>query len=111
MKANSGTTQHYFEQHDAHILSKISIANGPTVQLPSNGTMSSTLAGMLPISDNLSATVCTAYVFDKLHSMSLISLSQLCDDGCMVHLDKNNLQVCKQQQLVLNGTQIMTDGL
>ena len=54
--------------------------DGPTVQLPNNKTMSATRTGNIPLEISLSAHAKKAHIFDGLHSASLISLGQLCDD-------------------------------
>ena len=67
--------------------------------------------GQLPLSKHLSTTACNAIVLPNLQSSSLISLGQLCDDNCVVTLDKKNLQVKKNNKVIMNGIRNKNDGL
>ena len=61
----------------------------PLVQLPKNETMSVRRTGNISLVISLSAHEKRAHIFDGLHSASLISFGQLCDDDCVTILDKN----------------------
>ena len=52
-----------------------------------------------------------AHIFDGLHSASLISLGQLCDDDCVTILDKNEINIIKVKTLILKGHRKKTDGI
>ena len=83
---------------------------GPTVILPDTSTLTATKQGNLPIQQLSSAAKKTA-VFDNLQS-SLISLGQLCDDGCTVVLTKKNLIAAKDKKIILQGHRSTSgDGL
>ena len=69
---------------------------GPTVHLPNLETITSTAAGLLPLTTTISSQAKLADLFDDLHSTSLVSLGQLCDDGCQVLSDKKNIYVIKK---------------
>ena len=84
--------------------------NGPTVQLPNNTTMNATKAGILPLSRSLSTQAKITY-FYGLHSASLISLGRLCDNDCITILDKNEINILKENTLILKGNRNKTDGL
>jgi hypothetical protein len=73
--------------------------------------MNSTSSGLLPFQSNLSTSACKVHIFKDLQSASLISLGQLCDDNCVVTLDKKKLQVTKNNKLLLQGTRNPSDGL
>jgi hypothetical protein len=73
--------------------------------------MNSTSSGLLPFQPNLSTSARKVHIFKDLQSASLISLGQLCDDNCVVTLDKNELQVKKNNKLLLKGTRNPSDGL
>ena len=73
--------------------------------------ISSNKQGELPISNHLSTKGKTAIVLPDLTSSSLISLGQLCDDGCNVNLDKHKLSVYKEENLIMEGVRNKTDGL
>ena len=63
--------------------------DGPTVKFTNNVTMSETRIGNTLLVSSLSGHEKRAHIFDGLHSASLISLGQLCDDDCVTILDKN----------------------
>ena len=50
-------------------------------------------------------------MFPDLHSSSLISLGQLCDDDCHIHLDKHKIIVRKNHNVIFTGKRNFTDGL
>ena len=67
--------------------------------------MSAAIIGNIPLAINLSAHAKKAHIFDGLHSASLISLDQLCDDDCVAILDKNEINILKGKTLILRGAQ------
>ena len=67
--------------------------------------------GQSPSHENLSENARTAIVLPSLTSSSLVSLGQLCDDGCNVSLDKAKSQVHKDSKLILEGHRNKADGL
>jgi hypothetical protein len=73
--------------------------------------MTSTITGSLPLHNSLSKNATTAHAFKDLKSASLISLGQLCDDNCQVQLDKDSLQVYKNDVLILQGHSNRANGL
>ena len=85
-KADSGASRHYIRDDDKSILNFRKKDLGPTVLLPNNDSMTSTESGILPLSGHLNAAAKKAHIFSDLHSASLISLGQLCDDNCTIVL-------------------------
>ena len=81
------------------------------VTLPNSNSIVSETKGQLPLSCKLSPKAKEAIVLPKLQSSSLISLGQLCDDNCNVHLDKKELKVYKEEELVMKGYRNPVDGL
>ena len=51
------------------------------------------------------------YVFPHLTNESLISVGQLCDDGCIVFFTQNHFYVTKNDQLIIKGNRNPSDGL
>ena len=84
---------------------------GPSVVLPNNELISSTQKGQIPLSSLLSKTAQTASILPKLESSSLVSLGQICDDGCTILLDKKQLTAFKQETIVLQGIRNPHDKL
>ena len=50
-------------------------------------------------------------VLSGLKISSLVSLGQLCNDGCIIGLDSTELVVVKNSNIVLKGTRNLKDGL
>ena len=74
-------------------------------------SITTTHVGMLPYKHSLSTKAITANVLPNLHSASLISLGQLCDDNCDVNLNKTSIRVDKNNKTILRGVRNYTDGL
>ena len=72
--------------------------------------MNATETGILPISRSLSIHAKKSHIFVVLHSASLISLSQICDDDYIVNLDKNIFNIIKDRKLILKGHRNNTYG-
>ena len=85
--------------------------DGPTVQLPKNATMNATKTGSILLSVSLSTHAKKAHMFDGLHSASLISLGQMFEDDYISILDKNEINILKNDTLIFNGHRNKTDGL
>ena len=74
-----------------------------SVTLLNTEPIKSTLLGTLPLSNELISKAKEATVLPSLYSFSLISLGQLYNDDCYVYLDKNELNVYKNDKLLLKG--------
>ena len=102
---------HYFRPQDTKVLSNIKEVNGPIVKQPDNTELTTGGTGTVPLSTHLSKTAQSAMILPTLKSASLISMGQLCDDGCKVVLDKSDLAVVKQNNVILQGKRNGNDGL
>ena len=111
-KADSGASKHYFRTRDQFALRAIkNLPNGgPIVHLPNNMTMQAERVGHLPFTQ-LSDQATKTHIFDDLKSSSLISLGQLCDDGCNILPNNTHMNVFKNDKLVIQGHRNVTDGL
>ena len=47
----------------------------------------------------------------RVKKPSLLSLGQLCDDECDILLNKNKIDFIEDEELILQGTRNMLDGL
>ena len=83
---------------------------GPPITLPNDSTIQTSATGNLPI-QHLSQNATKTYLLQDLNKTNLISLGQLCDDGCHILLTKKNLYVCKNKALILKGYRNQSDGL
>lgn len=50
-------------------------------------------------------------VYPHLHNESLLSIGQLCDEGCIAIFDKHNLSILKNGKILLSGKRNWSDGL
>ena len=111
-KADSGASKHSFTPRDAQVLTSIeTVTNGPRVNLPNGTIVQVTQSGTIPMHSSLTSTATKAHVFPAITSAFLISIGQLCDDGCTIVLDKNTLKIYKNGHTVLHGVRNTTDGL
>ena len=93
-KADSGASTHCFKNSDAEILNNLQQTNcGPTLLFPNLQTIKAESNGLFPIPLNKSSKTAKIFSDDDLRNAFLISLGQLCDDDCVVHLDKRKLSV------------------
>ena len=90
-------------KQDTKFFKKLTKINGPHVQLPNNELISATSQGESPLSNDLSPAA-KSNVLRKLKSSNLISIGQLCDDGCSIILDKSRMSALKNDKILLEGT-------
>ena len=110
-KGDSAASNHYWALRDSMVLDDVEEDPiGPTDILPDTSTLTATKQGNLPI-EQLSSTAKKTAIFDTLQS-SLISLGQLCDDGCTMVLTKKKLIAAKDKNIILQGHRSTSgDGL
>ena len=109
-KGDSAASRHYWRPIDAGILDNIQPADGEHVLLPDMAEITATTKGSLPI-EGVTETARETLVLPKLGSSSLVSLGQLCDDGCKVELTKTDLTVFKKGKKILKGKRNQEDRL
>ena len=111
LKADSGASKNFIRSSDAHILQNITLTpKGPIVALPDMSILKAEHQGSLPI-NGLSTNAKNAHILPGLKSTSLLSLGQICDDNCQVHLTKHNITILKNNQKIIEGYRNITDGL
>ena len=85
--------------------------NGPIVTLPNDKTIRATHTGHLRFATHLSPQAIKTSLFPNLHN-NLISIGQLCNDGCMVTFNKSKIAISKNSQTLFCGHRSTTgDGL
>lgn len=110
-KGDSGATNHYFAIKDANTLLQVTPdANGPMVTLPNKACIKATHQGHLPYTKYLSPQATKTSLFPNLHN-NLISIGQLCDDGCEVLFTQSTMTVKKNSNIIFRGHRSTTDGL
>ena len=110
-KSDSGATSHFIREEDAMCLTDIVDANGPDISLPDNSTLTATKKGILPLPAVLSTQARTASIVPGLNNSSLLSVPQLCDDGCDVLFRREKMYAVKDKKVVLSGTRNYRDRL
>ena len=110
-KGESAASHHYWRETDKKVLTNIKVNRDVEAMLPDLDKIKSSEQGEVPLAPTLTTRARTALVLPKLGSASLISLGQLCDDGCRVVLRKKYLDVVKNGKVILKGTRNRQDKL
>ena len=99
MLADTGCTSHYITT-DTHL------QHEPTtplqVQLPNGDVMTSSTATDIPF-PHTSNKAKRAHIFPTLTTANLLSIGQLCDDGCIANFTKNEVKILKNNHTILQG--------
>ena len=108
--ADTGSSHILLRESDAHTLSNIRSSDSIRVSLPNGEIITSSKSGDLSL-PHLDATL-TAHIFpnDKLGT-SLISISELCNNGCVATFTTDNAHVTKDGNTVLHSAKHSTDSL
>ena len=110
-KADTGASNHYWMKKNGNVLKNVTLAPGPSVQLPNSELIHSTARGEIPLPKELSQDAKNTMILPKLTSSNLISLGQLCDDDCEIILNKNIMKAMKNNKVILEGYRNKKDGL
>lgn len=100
--ADTGSTGHFLTAAAAPALTAPHPHSAITVSLPDGSIMQSESTAALHIPP-LSDEATTAHVFPALHPHSLLSIGQLCDDGCTATFTAADLTVTHDDDTVLTG--------
>ena len=106
-KGDSAATNHYLIESDATCLKNIKPNHLVNVTLPNSVAMSLNKQGELPLSDDASVKGKTTLALLDLTSSSLVSLGQLCNDGC----NEEKLSARKDKDLIIEEVRNKTDSL
>jgi len=96
--ADTGCTGHYINEKTPQTPVHVPTHSLPTVKLPDGSTISATHAAELPLPNVLSKQATLAYSFPTM-SNPLISIGQLCDDGCTAIFTASKCYVVKENAL------------
>ena len=88
-KGDTGAISHSWMKQDRNVLKTIKKVRNISVQLPNNSTITSSEKVESPLPASFSSKAKSATILPQLRSSNLISLGQLCDDGCNIILNKN----------------------
>ena len=112
VKLDSGATRHYFKHDHKNILTDLKhLQDGPVAQLPNNSFVRATYEGIIKLHPDLSTIAQKVLVFPELKNESLISISQLTNDGCEITFDKNKAIVHKNNKILFEGVKNKWDNL
>ena len=107
MLADTGCTSHYITT-DTHL------QHEPTtplqVQLPNGDVMTSSTATDIPF-PHTSNKAKRAHIFPTLTTANLLSIGQLCDDGCIANFTKNEVKILKNNHTILQGKRNTSNGM
>ena len=107
--ADLGATAHFLLPH-VNILNKRKATHPLNITLPDGDVIHSTHIGNLNL-PGLNEAATEAHIVPGLAHSSLISIKQLCDNGCHVIFTKNDCKVYFKAELVLIGKRDPTTGL
>lgn len=109
LKADTGsTTTNIKPSHILYLTDISKLNNGPSAMIPNGTKIQAEHLGQLPIQANFSLS---SLVFPDLHSESLLSIGQLCDNDCLAIFDRYHLHVFKNNRCILKGYRNTKDGL
>jgi hypothetical protein len=94
---DSGCTGHFLLVN-APCLNKVKSQNQLTVWLPNGATMESSHTAVLNIPE-LNKAASIAHVFPGLANHYLLSVGQLCNEGCTVTFRNASVAICNSQEL------------
>ena len=99
--ADTGATGHFMLIKT--ILLHLRKASNPiSVRLPNGTAIQSTHQGLLPLA-MLPEAARKAHILPGLASHSLISIAQLCDNGCTAFFDKEQCHIIHNRKTILKG--------
>ena len=109
LKVDSGATKTYLQLKHAKFLQNVELLrNGPYATLPDSSKIQATVRDTLPLHPNLAPT---ALDYPSLNKKSLLSIVQLCDNGCITVFDKSKLSILKNGKIVLSRHRNLTNRL
>ena len=101
---DTGATHHFFTKSSTSILSNIHlVADVIRVLLPNNAVIDSTHKANINI-PTLPPTATETHLFPSLASDNLLSIGQLCDNGCTAQFTKDTATISFRDQPILRGT-------
>ena len=96
-------------KHKKYLIDQKVLTNDPEAKLPDNTKIRVPRQGTLPLHQVL---LTAAFIYPCLQNESLLSIGQLCDEGCIIAIfNKTNLSVLKENKVTLKGTKNLTDEL
>ena len=97
LKADTGASKTYLKpQHQKYLENFELLKHGPIATLPNNEKIEAKGRGMLPLTPTMKIP---SLIYDRLTSESLLSIGQLCDEGCVALFTQQMLYwLCLQKE-------------
>ena len=112
LKADTGASGTFLkEEHAKYLHNACPAITGPKVHLPNNTILRPSHHGVLSLHDSLANPNLNAYVLPGMTNESLLSIGQLCDQGCKAIFTKDKLLINQGNTTILQGTRNPHDGL
>ena len=104
LKTDTGASKHFVKEvHKKYLDATIKLQNGSRAMLPNKQNITASHQGKLPLKFGLSDKAIKALIYPKITNESLLSIGQLCDDGCLAIFSKKHLHVFTDLELILKG--------
>ena len=100
---DSAATNHYLQRNATQYCTEIQSTDGPNVSVANGNTITPHLQAQIQLAPQLSRKGKNAYIFDEFKTGSLISVGQLCDDDCIAIFTKYNVNIMKQNRIIITG--------
>ena len=91
-------------------MAPVIMENDMKSRLPYGSTMESTCIATLQL-PGLSKQARQIHILTKIQTASLTSLGVLCDDGCTITLDKQEMPIQKNGEEIIKGTRNKKTGM
>ena len=112
MKADTGASRNFLKEEDITKLVNVhKLIDGPIVILLNSVLIKATHKCLLRLHDTLSNQLKEALVYPGITNESLISIGQIYDNNCLGLFSKKNINILKEDRLILTGTRNSSDVL
>ena len=104
--------EHYLDNHVCQHCSNINpISNSLTIKIANGNKITSALKASLKMSHKLLHKAQFAHIFDEVHTDYFISTGRLCDYDCIAVFSKYNLQIVKNDEVIITSKRDDKNGL
>jgi ribosomal protein L3 len=105
MAADTGATGHYLGIH-AKVTHKQTCTTPVTIICADNNHITSTHTAEpdIPALSVLPVAARKAHIFPQMGNISLLSIGQLCDNGCTAVFEHDRVRIYFQNEIILTGT-------
>ena len=108
--ADTGASAHYLVS-TAPCTDKRTASPGIHVELPNGASLHSSHTATLQLHPSLPPAACESHIFPDFAHSSLLSIGQLCDNGCIATFDATTVSIAYQGTTIITGTRCPTTRL